>query len=154
MAGLEAVYELMPEADQMVAALVEKYPEKFGHIADPSIIGCVGITGKAKPESQSWDGKICGVKQPEGLWSKKNYCIKFFKETWEKYNECQRAAMLFRLLTRVAEDCDGKILPEDLKECYCLVKAFGLNYMDSPGLPDLLKSKQIIGEGLVTKDEE
>ena len=147
----EPIWELVKEADDMVAKLCEMYPEKFGHI-DATMIGCAAISGKEKPESQRWDGKISGIKPPASLWSKKVYCIHFFKTTWDQYDETHRAAMLFRLLTQVSEECDGKVLPEDLKDSYCLVKAFGCDYMKSPGLPNLVSAKQVFGDNNRTTD--
>ena len=147
----EPVWELMKDAEEMVAQLCDKYPEKFGHI-DQSSIGCAAITGKDKPPTQIWDAKIGGIREPEALWSKKKYCIQFYKSTWELYDKRLRAAMLFKLLVRIPDDCDGKVLPEDLKDCYCLVKAFGPDYMKSPNMPDLLDQKQIFGDNNQTVD--
>lgn len=141
MAQMEPVWELLKEAEDMVKSLVETYPEKFGHI-DANVIGCAAITGKEKPESQNWDAKIGGIRAPEALWSKKSYCIQFYKSTWEKYDGPHRQHMLFKLLERIPDDCDGKVLPEDLKDSYCLVKQYGPDYMKKLELPDLLRQKQ------------
>ena len=145
MAQAEPVWELLKEADDMVAKLVQKYPEKFGHI-DPEVIGCAAIGGKTKPEGQTWDAKLGGIREPEALWSKKTYCSQFYKSTWDTYDARQRAAMLFKLLVRIPDESNGKVLPEDLKDCYCLVKAFGPDYMKNPSLPDLLDQKQAFGD--------
>lgn len=145
MSQAEPVWELHGEADAVVAGLVQMYPEKFGHI-DPEVVGCAAITGKDKPDSQAWDAQIEGIKEPSALWSKKIYCIKFYKATWDSYNKNQREAMIFRNLVRIADECNGKILTEDLKDCYCLVKSFGLDYMKNPNLPSLLEQKQVFGD--------
>jgi hypothetical protein len=53
--------------------------------------------------------------------------------------------MLFKHLLRIpdTEDGpDGSVLKEDLQDSKILVKAFGVDYMDSPTLPDLANSKQ------------
>lgn len=141
MAKAEPIWELLKEAEDMVRALCQTYPEKFGHI-DPDIIGCAAITGKDRPEGQQWDAKIGGIREPEALWSKKSYCIQFYKTTWEKYDDEHRQHMLAKLLERIPDDCDGKVLPEDLKDSYCFVKHYGPGYMDKPQLPNLIKQKQ------------
>lgn len=140
MPQVEPVWELLKEAENMVLALVQAFPTRFGHI-DPEIIGCAAITGKDKPDSQQWDAKIGGIREPEALWSKKTYCIQFYKSTWDNYDEEHRQHMLFKLLERIPEGCDGKVLPEDLKDCYALVKKYGPDYMKMTQLPNLLKDK-------------
>lgn len=142
MAQAEPVWEIHDEAEKMVAALVQKYPERFGHITDPEIFGCAAITGKDKPESQIWDAQVEGIKEPSALWSKKVYCIKFYKMTWDNYAPSQRQHMLFRLLERIPEKCDGKVLPYDLQDSYALVKEYGPDYMKKTDLPDLLLNKK------------
>lgn len=151
MAQAEPTWELMKEAEQMIVALCQMHPEKFGKI-DPDLIGCAAITGKDKPATQVWDAKIGGIREPEALWSKKKYCIQFFRSTWDSYDEIRRAAMLFRMLERIPDECNGKVSPETLKDSYCLVKAFGTDYMKSATLPNLLKEKQIFGENKPTSD--
>ena len=136
-------WAFVPEADEMVAKLVAKYPEKFGHI-DPARVGCCMICGKEPPEAQDWDCQIGGVREPFVLFSTKTYLLWFFKCTWERYNKRQRCAMLFRQMVRISEEFDGKLLKEDLHDCRCLVKAFGVSYMDNPNLPDLVEEKQVL----------
>ena len=136
----QPVWELNGEAEAMVAKIVERNPEKFGQV-DPLQIGVAMITGKEPPDSQDWDAKISGIVPPESLFSKKTYVIWFFKSTWEKYDKRQRSAMLFRQLARISEEFDGKLLKVDLTDCRALVKAFGLDYMSSPNLPDLTENK-------------
>lgn len=136
----QPTWELNKDADDMVAKIVERNPEKFGHV-DATQIGIAMIAGKDPPDSQDWDAKISGIVQPESLFSKKTYVIWFFKSTWEKYDKRQRSAMLFRQLVRIPDEFDGKLLKEDLKDCRALVKAFGLDYMSSPNLPDLTENK-------------
>jgi hypothetical protein len=140
----EPVWEFMDkEAGEIIRQLAEKYPEKFEHI-DAEKIGCVAIGNKEPPESQDWDAKILGITEPQLLYSKKTYVIEWFKSTWDSYNRAQRVAMLFRQLIRISPDFDGTLQKEDLKDCYCLVKAFGVGYMDSPALPDLTDQKQTL----------
>lgn len=134
------VYGQIPEADELVLKLVQKYPDKFGHI-DPSLVGCIVVTGKNKPESQDWDVKIHGIKAPLTIFSSKVYVFEFYKQTWENYSPVQRQYMLFKSMVRIKDSFDGSLDKEDLKDCRCLVKKFGVAYMDKADLPDLIDSK-------------
>lgn len=148
----EPIWEMHREADDMVKALIQMYPEKLGHIVDPDIIGCAAIGGKDKPESQTWDAQIEGIKEPPALWSKKIYCIKFYKSTWDQYSPAQREHMLLRLLVRIPDETNGKVLAYDLQDCYFLVKEYGPDYMKDPLLPDLLKDKKTFLQGKAEKE--
>lgn len=137
----EPIYGQHKEAEAIIASLVDKYPERFGHV-DASAIGCVEITGKDKPESQDWDAKISGIKAPLSTFASKVYVIEFFKKTWDDYAPQQRQFMLFRMLAQIPEKFDGGSAKIDLKDMRCLVKKFGVNYMERVDLPDLVKEKQ------------
>jgi Putative phage metallopeptidase len=134
------VFSQMPDADEVVLKLVQKYPEKFGHI-DPTLVGCVAVTGKNKPEGQEWDIKVHGIKAPLSIFSSKIYVLEFFMTTWENYTPVQRQYMIFKTLVRIKDTFDGALDKEDLKDCRCLVKKFGVSYMDKPDLPDLIEAK-------------
>jgi hypothetical protein len=150
MAQGEPVWELHKEADDMVAALIIKFPDVLGHIGSETI-GCAAIAGKDKPEGQTWDAQIEGIKEPPALWSKKIYCIKFYKTTWDSYTDEQRQFMLFRMLERIADECNGKVLPYSLQDSYRLIKYFGVEYMKDVKLPNLLRDGYNFGPG---KDHE
>jgi hypothetical protein len=143
MPKVQPIWVINGEADAIVTKLVERNPEILGHVITDQI-GVAMATGKDPAEDQDWDAKIEGIKQPEALFSKKTYVVYFYKATWDKYDKRQRAAMIFRQLVRIPEEFDGKLLKEDLHDCRLLVKAFGLDYMTSPKLPDLTEQK--VGE--------
>ena len=143
MPKLEAQWEFVKEADDLVKQIVAAKPEHFNKI-DPDQIGCVMIVNKEPPKGQDWDAKISGITAPDLLFAKKTYVVQFYKSTWDKYDRRQRIAMLIRLLFRIPEEFDGSILKEDLKDSRKLVKAFGVDYMTNPKLPDLLEDKLAI----------
>lgn len=146
MAQHEAVWVLHKEADDMILAMIKSdhLSRYLAHI-DPEVIGCAAITGKEKPESQSWDAQIEGIKEPSALWSKKIYCIKFYQSTWDRYTEEMRQHMLFKQLLRIPDDCNGKVLPFDLQDNYMLVKTYGTDYMNKINLPNLLTNPPTFG---------
>lgn len=135
------VYSEHPEALKIVSGLRDMYPEQFAHI-DTTEIGVVMAVGAEKPKS--WMFKVEGIKPHTAVYCKKRYIIYFLDVTWNILNENQKIAMLFKALTQIPDEFDGKVSPDDLKDCKKLVKAFGTDYMQSPGLPNLLKEKQII----------
>lgn len=140
MAQEQPEWEIMADAEAMIKKMVENNPSKFGHI-DAGIVGVAAIANKPKPEGAE-DCKIKGVKEPESLWSSKQYVIFFHKDTWDKYNKAQRSFMLAKMMLRISDECDGKVMPEDLKDMVALVKGWGVNYMTNPNIPDLSEEKQ------------
>jgi len=144
MAQAQPDWAVHEEGEKLVAALVKAQPQHLGHV-DPTKVGCA-ITTKPKPESQTWDAQLQGVKEPISKWCEKAYCIVYYKSTWDAMTETQRQAMFFRLLERVHEDCSGKTLPYSLQDSYTLVKKFGADYMLNTKLPDLLTTALPMGE--------
>jgi len=134
-------WEICQEAEKVVMALHKLYPDKLGHF-DPKAIGCCAITNKEPPKSQSWDSKIKGIKEPEALYCSKQYVIMFFKKTWDSYTPSQRSAMLMRDLLRIGDEADGQVMPESLKDNKELTKAYGVDYLQNPNLPDLASVRQ------------
>lgn len=143
MAQIKPEWAVSKEADAVVSKLCQMYPERLGHV-DPTTIGCAVITNKEKTEGQD-DCKLKGMRLPEAIFCAKIYVLSFCQTTWETYSQAQRAAMLMRQLLRIpdTEDGpDGSVLKEDLKDIKCMVKAFGVDYMANPALPDLCDKKQ------------
>jgi hypothetical protein len=134
-------WEICEEAERLVAALVEMYPDKFGHVGIDAI-GCAMITNKEKPESGE-DSKIVGIKEPVGLFTPKRYIIHFHKNTWESFTPAQKSVeMVFNLL-KIPDPMDGSVIAPDLKDHKCLVRVWGPDYKDNPNLPNLAEEKQV-----------
>lgn len=140
---IEPEYEEVKEAHAMVVKLCDLYPEKLGHI-DPGLIFICAITNKERPEAQTYDSTIVGIKQPISLCCDKKYVIWFYKHIWDGKTEAQQALMLMAKLLRIDEMCDGKVISEDLKDVKCLVKAFGVDYSDNMSVVNILETKQVI----------
>lgn len=147
MPKIKPEWVISKDAEALVKKLCELYPEKFGHI-EPSTIGCAAVINKDKGETQD-DSKIRGLREPESIFSAKIYIISFFMNCWEDYTPAQRAAMIMKNLLRIPDledGPDGSVAKLDLQDSKCLVKAFGVDYMDSTGLPDLSQAKQPLPE--------
>lgn len=140
MAQIKPEWEIVGEAEKMVQTLCELYPEKLGHV-EWNRIGCAAVVNKEQPQGQDYDAKLIGVTEPTILFNSKSYIISFYKQTWDAYSQQQRSVMIMKQLLKIPEENDGSTLKEDLKDVKCLVKAFGLDYMDSPTLPDLTAGK-------------
>lgn len=140
MAQIKSEWEIVGEAEKMVKDLCNLYPDKLGHI-DSNRIGCAAIANKEQPATQEYDAKLVGVGEPTSLFCSKQYIISFYKQTWDAYSQAQKSMMVMKQLLRIPEEVDGAVLKEDLKDVRCLVKAFGMDYMDSPTLPDLTAGK-------------
>lgn len=129
-------WEVNKEAEGIVERLCELYPEKVGHVS-PDFIGCAQIVNKDQPENQEWNAKLVGVREPVTLYCPKRYIIEFYRNKWEMLNKAQKAVLIMSKLLRIPEDPDGSMLAEDLKDVKCLVKTFGVDYLESPTLPDM-----------------
>jgi hypothetical protein len=142
MATLVPEWEINEEAEQLVAKLVEMYPEKFGHISADAI-GCAQITNKDKSESADWDSKINGITEPVGLYTPKRYIIWWHKDTWDKFAPAQKSVEIVSNLLRIPDPMDGSLLKQDLKDHKCLVRSWGVDYKNNVNLPDLAEVKQV-----------
>jgi len=140
MANIKTEWEVVKEAEAIVTRLCELYPEKLGHVSADTI-GCAQITNKDKPDSQSYIAKIVGVKMPISLYCQKIYVIMFHKNVWDVQTKAQKSAIIMGRLLRIPDEPDGAVTPEDLKDSRSLVKAFGVDYLDNPKLPDLAAEK-------------
>lgn len=129
-------WEVCKESEKIVERLCELYPEKVGHVS-PDTIGACAITNKDQPENQDWIAKLIGIKEPVTLYCTKRYIIVFFKNKWDTLNKAQKSVLIMGKLLRIPEDPDGSLLGEDLKDVKCLVKTFGVDYLESPTLPDM-----------------
>jgi hypothetical protein len=144
MAQAQPEWAVHEEGEKLIAALVKAQPRRFGHI-DPTKVGCA-MTTKPKPESQDWDAQIQGIKDPMAKWCEKLYCIVYFKSTWDGYTAGQRERMFFRLLERIHEECNGKLVPFSLVDSRALVMQYGVNYMYDSKVPSLLEQELPIGD--------
>jgi predicted metallopeptidase len=142
MAQIKPEWEIVKEAEEIVSRLCELYPDKLGHI-NPEAIGCAQVINKEKPDSSATLAKIVGIKAPVSLYCTKQYVIAFFKNTWDELNKPQKSVLIMSMLLRIPDDSDGGILAEDLKDLKVLVRAFGVDYLDSPRLPDLTADKYV-----------
>jgi len=134
-------WEILDEGQKLVVTLCDMYPEKLGHVT-PDKIGVAVITNKDKTETQEWDARMVGVTAPASLFSSKMYIIYMNKNTWDNYSPAQRSAMLMYNLLKIPDPMDGSMVKEDLKDHKCMVKAWGVDYIDNPALPDLATTKQ------------
>ena len=133
-------WQVVREAEELVATLCQKYPEKLGMVKADKV-GVAQVTNKERPESDDSFAKIIGVTDPANVFCSKMYIIWFFKSTWDELNPAQKSALIMSKLLRISDDCDGGLLAEDLKDIKSMVKNFGVDYMVNPKLPDLAKEK-------------
>jgi predicted metallopeptidase len=141
MSQIKPEWEIVKEAEDIVARLCELYPDKLGHV-NHEVVGCAQMINKEKPDSAPL-AKIMGVKSPLSLYSTKQYVVAFHKNTWDSLTHPQKSVLVMSMLLRIPDDSDGGLLAEDLKDLKVLVRAFGVDYIDSPKLPDLTADKYI-----------
>lgn len=141
MPKIEPEWEEFEEAEELVAKLIDTYPEKLGHVM-PSDVGVAVITNKDRPDSADWFFKISGVTMPDAIFCTKKYVIQTYQNTWEEFGPCQRQWALMGELLRIPDPPDGTLIKKDLHEMKALVRVGGVDYLNSPSLADLLTDKQ------------
>ena len=141
MPNIAPEWESSQEADAIVQKLIDNYQDKLGHI-DPEQIACMEITNKERPDSAKWYAKLSSAKAPVILFCTKPYVIYFFHDTWEAFAANQKSMLVLEMLLRIPEEMDGTILQDDLKGLKALIARFGVDYYDSPDLPDVAETRQ------------
>ena len=138
MAQIKKEFEAVEEFDDIASKLVNKYPEVFGGV-DCEKIKCVAITNKNRREGKKlWE--VRGVPAPISMDCPFNYYIILFMEDWIEMNDNRRAVLVAATLMAIPheEDKEGKVNNFDMKDYYTMVRTFGVDYLESEGIPDIL----------------
>jgi hypothetical protein len=134
----EAVYEEIPEFLEIADKIIEKHPTQFGNI-DLSTVACVVITNKERPEKKTQLWEIKSIKPPISLFSQKQYVFVFFKADWEEMNEERRAMITADALCSIPPEGNGDVVTMDYKDHSLMLRTFGVDYMESDKIPNLLE---------------
>jgi hypothetical protein len=128
-------YEAIDDFKTIALKLVDKYPEFFNGI-NANEIKCVGITNK-DPK----DGKdvfdIMPVPMPIRMDCAFSYYAICNMQDWMGMDRKHQQVEVFRVLSRISPENDGRVLPFDLKDVYTVVKNFGPDYR-RVDVPDIL----------------
>ena len=140
MAQVKAEYAALDEFADIAQKLIDKYPEIFGGI-DISTIKCVVITNKdcaEKKKSKPYEVK--GVPQPIRMDCPFSYYVILYQSDWVERDEAHKAILVSAILQAipVSTEDEGKVNTYDLKDYDRMLRNFGVDYMDSDSIPNLL----------------
>lgn len=140
MAQLKPEFSALDEFADIAQKLIDKYPEVFGGI-DIDTIKCVTITNKDCPERRkNKPYEVKGVPQPIRMDCSFSYYVILYQSDWVERDEPHKAILVAAILQAIPSDIEteGKVNTYDLKDFYRMQSNFGVDYLESDDIPDLL----------------
>jgi len=140
LAQLKPEYVALDEFADIAQKLIDKYPEVFGGI-DISTIKCVSITNKDCPEKRkNKPYEVKGVPQPIRMDCPFSYYVVLYQSDWVEREDRHKTILTAAILQAIPADIEteGKVNTYDLKDYYKMQKNFGVDYLESDDIPDLL----------------
>ena len=138
-------YEVNDEFNGMAVQIVEKYSEKFDQI-EVGKICCVNLTNKPRKEVEGvvdriW--KLKAVKMPEAIHNPYGWYVILNSSDWDEMSGKHKLALVADVLHGIPNDVDseGRTNPCDTKGYLSMFNTFGIEYLDDPNIPDLLKEE-------------
>ena len=141
MSQLKPEYSSLDEFTDMASQLVEKYPEVFGTL-DIETIKCVAITNKERREGKKFY-EVKPVPYPIRMDCEYAYYIIIYLNDWAEMDGKHRAVLVASALHAIPyeDDKEGKVNAPDLKDFGNLLRTFGVDYMDTEDIPDLINDQ-------------
>jgi len=142
MAQIAPNYEENPEIIDLADQLIDRYPEIFGGI-DLTRISAFSITNKDRKDHTKPIWEISPIKTPTSILCNKDYSISVFLDSYETLSMNQKAALVADILCSIPPEGNGKLIAKDVKEHGSMIRTFGVDFMENPEMPDILKGKEI-----------
>jgi len=144
MSQAEKLYEEVPEANEMIVKLCEKYPDELWAVR-PDTVTVLAITNKDKSEKNKVLAKIKPIKGGEkALFQLNNiltrYIIEIYGSDWSKWTLAQKLSVIFHELLHIDSEI-GKTVRHDVEDFRLMVDKLGVNWFNDTGLPNLLDMK-------------
>ena len=140
MSQLKPEYAALDDFADIAQKLIDKFPEVFGGL-DLSVIKCVAITNKDCPEKKKDKPyEVKGVAQPIRMDCPFSYYVVLYQNDWVERDEAHQAMLVAAILQAIPVDneADGKVNTYDLKDYARMQRNFGIDYLDSDTIPNLL----------------
>lgn len=138
MAQSKPEYESIDEYSNIASQLINKYPEVFGQL-DVDKIKCVAITNKERSDRKPlWE--VRSVPYPIRMDCPYAYYIIVYMSDWVELDDAHKAALVAASLHAIPfeSDKEGKVNQPDMKDYSNMLRTMGVDYMDSPDIPNLL----------------
>lgn len=137
MAPILPQYEELDEFMEIAHKLIERYPDVFSGI-DAARIGCVSITNKERDEKKPrFDIKT--AVPPISMYTTKEYVIVVYLNDWSAMAEKHKALLVADAIRSISPEGQGKKVPFDMKDHSLMLRTFGVDYLENPTVPDLLR---------------
>jgi len=131
-------FERLTQWEQMAKRVVNKYPERYGHV-DLSKIAAYVITNKDKIET-AYPYEMATDKLPMRLSNPYDYFV-WFKTTelWHDKPQNIKVALVVSALSRIDPEKPYAIAPWDYKDQNVMVKTFGPLWSENCDIPNILE---------------
>ena len=144
----EASYSEVPEANEIIKKLVEKYPDILWAIGDPKTIQVYGVDNKEKPASSDTLAKIRPVTGVmKAVLEKNNINLKHIIEVyWSDYREWslyKKQWVLFHECLHVCDPESKKMRKHNIEDFSLIIDKIGISQYNSDSLVNLLGEKPV-----------
>lgn len=140
MSKLMNEFERLNEWEDIAKKLVDKYPERWGHVDTSKLVAYV-ITNKENNEEKGRPYEMQTDKLPMRLSNQYDYFIWFkHPDDWNEKPMNIRIALVISALERIDPDKPFSIGPLDYKDQSVMLRTFGMSWATNPEIPDALKT--------------
>jgi len=144
----ETTYSEVPEANEIIKKLCEKYPDILWAVGEPNSIQVYGIDNKEKPESSDVLAKIRPISGVfKAIFEKNNIPIKHIVEVyWNDYREWslyKKQWILFHECLHVCDPESKKMRKHNIEDFSIIIDKIGISQYTEDGLVDLLGDKPV-----------
>jgi len=138
MSKVTPIYEVESEMDEIVKALVEKYPDVFSAVRTDDVRGYV-ITNKPRPDTKEPEVSISGASGVFAYINPFKYVIVAYASDWVSWTRNQKIINVAKAIKRISEDGNGKLVRFDEMNHRCFLLTFGIGYEEKPDLVNILE---------------
>ncbi len=147
MAGEPKAYELLPEANEMIAKLCSHPSTKrILWAVQPENIAVLCITNKERPEGSATIAKTSRVSGSMEAILEANkigvkYVIELYAHDWRSMTNGRRQAVIFHELLHIPPPTDSGLVKHDVEDFAIMIDALGVNWFDSDSVPEILSGE-------------
>ncbi len=153
------VYSRVPEAEEIVKKLCEKYPDVLWAVRNDGSIAVLGIENKERSEKNNTLAKIKAIKGTEkAIYISNNinirYVLELYWSDWNMWSPELKQVVLFHELLHVHPELE-RVVRHDLEDWRIVVEKLGVSYLkNNKDLPNLLNDDVKFDLQLLPKIEE
>ena len=140
------VYSRVPEAEEIIKQLCEKYPDVLWAVRNDGSIAVLGIENKERSEKNNTLAKIKAIKGTEkAIYISNNinirYVLELYWSDWNMWSNELKQVVLFHELLHVHPELE-RVVRHDLEDWRIVVEKLGVSYLkNNKDLPNLLNDE-------------